>query len=224
MSATLNELIADVRSELSEGDDEFFTDADLIRFFNQGQDIIAADAPWVCIDAFQTLTVAGWASYLLPVNVIQATGAILRLPGGAAYRLEYREPNSFDARRSYVTQATGTPRYVTYRQTNLGVVVELFPVPATTGLELTVGARVRPTPLVNGTDRTTFVALCDPVLVGYGIGRCKRKDEETTQADRYMTEFGVALSNLRAHRMRSQVDKANVNLAQRTLWPSRGYR
>lgn len=222
MSATLNELIASIRSELSEGDAEFFTDADVTRFINQGQDIIAADAPWTCIDAFQTFTVAGQASYLLPPAVIQATGAMLRLPGGSSYRLEYLEPNGIDANRSFTASSTGTPRRVSYRQSALGIVVELWPVPPTTGLELTVGARVRPTPLVAETDRTSFVAICDPVLVSYALARCKRKDEETSQGDRYMTEFGVALANLRAHRMRTQVDKANINLMRRSLWAARG--
>ena len=220
---TLDEIIARVRSEMSEGDPGFFTDPDLTKAINGGQDAIATDCPWTAMGSYTTTTVIGSARYALPLAVIHPTATYLSLASGQEYRVDYTEPNIVDSRTSFSGSQRGVARWVTYRRTAQGVSLELFPGPSQSGLALRTEANIRPGTLVAAGDRTDLDPLVITVLVDYVLWKLKGKDEETQQAREYRDSYETGLRDLRARRLKSQNDQKNVNLARRSIFRWRGW-
>lgn len=220
---TLDEIIGRVRSELSEGDAEFFTDSDLTKAINGGQDAIAADCPWTVLRRYTTTTVIGSSRYALPLDVIHATATYLTLASGQQYRVDYIEADVVDSRTAFSGNQRGVARWVTYRRTDQGIELELYPGPSQTGLILTVEGNVRPTTLSATTDRTDLDPLLVTVLVDYVLWKLKGKDEETQQAREYRDSYETGLRDLRARRLKSQNDQKNVNRAKRSIFRWRGW-
>ena len=213
---TLDELIADVRAELSEEDTAFFTDENVTAFLNRGQDVIATDCPWACVATYSVASVANQPRYLMPLNVIHPTATFIRDSGGTAERTNYVEPDILDRLTSYSSTA-GAARSVSYRNTNIGMELQLYPAPSTSGLWIDVNAHVRPTPMSATTDRTCIDPLFGHVLVNYALWKCKWKDEESPQGDRYRQDFEESLRDMEARRIIKQFDQFNRTRGHRSV-------
>jgi hypothetical protein len=207
MGPTLSELIDDVRHELSETDPDFFTDTVVTNFLNEAQDAIVLDVPSAAVDTQTTATVAGSSRYQLPENFVLPRETWIKPETGDEHRLHYLEPDQMDRKwRSSTSSGRG---WVTYRSTRLGTEMEILPVPSVTGLLVTVTASIRPRALVDTTDRTDIDGRYAYLLKAYALGRCKRKDEENSQADRYMAEFNAEIARLSEIETKLQADQFN---------------
>lgn len=215
MSATLAEIKAAVRRELSEDDSDFFTDAFLVDAANRGQDAIATDCPRAALDAFATMTVRGSRRYVLPEDCVQPTEAWITPLSGDAYRLSYIEPDLSDTRRRGVmSRHRGS---ATYRSTRDGVCVEINPAPSESGATLTIVSHIRPRVLVEDTDRTDIEARFVYILIYFVLGSCKRKDEEDAQADRYRHLYETEMAKLAENETRVQADQHNTVKFRRSI-------
>lgn len=217
---TLDDILTAVRAELSEGDADFFTDDVVTGVINRGQDSIAKDCPWLCMATLFTATVKNASAYMLPERAIHALRSTMRLSSGIPYRLDYKEPDTMDEFASYTNPSSGRPQYVSYDREGNSVIARIWPAPSQSGLTLAVTAHMQPTPLSDLADISDLDPLAIPVLVDYCLYRLKGKDEEQGQMDRYKRDYEDGLRDLRARRMRTQYDKANINRARRssTYW------
>ncbi len=213
---TLDELIARVRGELSEEDDAFFTDAIVTRALSAGQDDAASKCPWACVATFSTATVDNSARYRLPIEVIAPTATYVEDSSGNPERMDYDEPDNFDG---YGTRTfrVGWSKKVTYRHSDNGIILELYPTPNVTGRAIHVSALVRPTPMADPTDRTDLHPMMVEPLINYALWRLKNKDEEVTQGKEYRMAYDDAIRDLQARRMLKQADQLNRTRGRRAV-------
>ena len=221
--STVAALYQRIRSELSENDTDFFTDEDLLDFLNEGQEAIVTACPLAASDSFQSQTVSGSGRYLLPPECVQPTATWLADSTGEFYRLDFLEPDLADHRPRWTTRGS-TRGQVTYRPVRDGIAIEIQPVPATTGLDLIVVSHINPRTLTAESDQTDIEARFTYLLVLYALSKCKRKDEETTQADRYATDFQNEMQKLQAKEMIHQADQFNRTRLYRGIQRRGGWR
>lgn len=217
MSYTLADLRTDARGLLSEEGDEFFRSALFASWTNRALDLVFADAPWIWVTTFRRLTVPGCPTYLLPPRVQIPKATYLVLSSGIPYRVNEWPPSIVDQYRQYAAKRPSQNIWMcTYRQTELGTAVELVYEPSTR-LQLIVGGYQVPKHLANDTDVADGPDWARPLIVQRLYVEAKKKDEETAQAGQGMTEYREILKDVRATRMRKQMDM--INIAR----PMRGY-
>lgn len=187
IGVTLTELMDRLTSRLSEGDTEFFTDANKIAWLNEAQDVICEKVPFTVETTWLTSTIPNVGMYLLDDECLHPTGATIRLSGGQLVRLNYTEPDIMDRMKSWAGGANVPTQY----------------------LDLVVTGHKRPRPLTDSSDRTEIPKYVATPIVDYALAKAKQKDEEMGQHDRGMAEFTTHLEHLQAARMIEQADQNN---------------
>lgn len=210
MSYTLSDLRTDARGLLSEEGDEFFRSALFTSWANRALDLVFADAPWIWVTSAFRWTVVGVPSYRVPPRMQVPKATYLILSSGIGYRVNEWPMALVDQYRQYAAKRPTENIWMCgYRQTELGTSVELVYEPSAPLLMQVVSYQV-PKHLSSDTDVADGPDWARPLIVQRILVEAKKKDEETAQAGQAMTEYKDILKDVRATRMRKQMDMINI--------------
>lgn len=134
MSATLGQLVTDVRSHLDEASSRFWTDVELRRWCNEALRDVARRAE--TLQRTSTVTaVANTQQYTLATDILRVYRVeYLPTGSGQVYPLEYRDFNSMDSVWwSSQTQTKGIPFWYTLWGFTPALKMIVYPTPSTGG-------------------------------------------------------------------------------------------
>lgn len=192
---SLTELIQRLTSRLSEADTEFFTTENKILWLNEAQDVICSHVPFTAETTWDVTIVPYQTFYLLDEECLQPSAATIYLSGGQPVRLNYTEPDTMDAMKSWMGGQRVPTQY----------------------LQLVVEGNKRPLRLAEDSDRSEIPASLATTIVDYAVGMAKFKDEEIGQHERAMASFSSHLNDLQTSRVFEQFDQHNRSRAYRGI-------
>lgn len=176
MALTLAQAIADTRSRLDEPTSTFWSDAELTRWLNEGQNDVCRRSE--CLRAEATIAVtSGTQTYTGPTDLVRAT-ALEWHPDSSnnQYPLLYRDRHSADSLWG-TGQATGegTPQIWTSWGYPPSFTITVYPTPNEDG-NLLLAYYKLPSTLVNGGDAVGVPSGWEDLVVEYATMLAQRKD------------------------------------------------
>lgn len=176
MARTLAQLRSDVRSRLDESTATFWSDAELTRWVNEGQNDIARRAE--CLRATDDIAVtAGTQTYDGPTDLVRATAMEWHpSTSSAIHPLTYRDKHSADSLWG-TTQGTmdGTPMIWTSWGAPPTLTIQVYPTPIEDG-ELKLFYYKLPTELTTDTDNVGVPTGWEDLVTEYATMHALRKD------------------------------------------------
>lgn len=217
MAVTVEDLDRRTRARLSESDVDFFTEANLIDFFNEAQDVIATHVPFTAQTHWGAMVPSRATGIRLPEDCLTVTGAVLTDVNGRVIRLDYVEPDQMDRLKTYrTTRLGGTAYRCTVRTRSYGRTLE-WDYAMTEDAMLSLAGHLRPRQMTDSDSVTEVPDHLTHVVVDYAAAMCKSKDEESREYEQAMAKFHVDLEALDINRRIEQADQFNQVRAGRSI-------
>src|SRR5580693_2879549 len=182
MALTLTNALTEVRSLIDEPNPQFWTNAELTTWINQGCENFAQrtrtlrrleSVPVVASTQNYTAPPDFYAVYRIEFQPT-ATGQVF------IYPLDFMGYNEMDqAWGVYQTFPAAWPQAFTLWGNPPNLTIRLFPVPDQAGLLNVFGYR-EPNPVVNQTDTLDILQGYEEAAYEYTVYKCKRKDNDPT--------------------------------------------
>jgi hypothetical protein len=180
VTLTLTNCLTDIRSILDEPTAQFWSNAELTTWINQGCENFAQRSRTLRTSS-QLPVVAETQNYIAPANLY----AIYRLefvPTSTGqvfiYPLDFMGYNEMDqAWGVYQTFPAAWPQAFTLWGNPPNLTIRLFPVPDQGGFLNVFGYR-EPQPVVNGTDYVDVLQGYEEAIIEYAVYKAKRKDKD----------------------------------------------
>lgn len=196
MTLTLTDALAKVRSLLDETSAAFWSDTELTRWINEGQNDVARRAE--CNRTSDTVAVtAGTQDYTAPTELVRIHRVEWQPTGQTQiYPLLYRDYYSADSVwGSMQAQTDGTPVIYTTWGYPPALNIKLFPTPTVNG-NIEVFYYSLPTALASGADEMDLPSGWEELAVEYAVAMAKRKDGDPTWQEAFRM-YRDELDNMR---------------------------
>ena len=205
MAATLTEALSNVRSLIDEPVAQFWSDAELTEWINQGCAEIQREVEWARKGPTVIDTVAGTQTYYAPQDFLR----IYRLEfvpnnnTSYTYSLEFRGYNEMDAAWGNLkTLPSAYPEQFTLwnnpndRTTGVGLTILLYPVPAVDGfLNLYYYRTI--VPVASGGDYVDVLPGWEDTVYSFAAYRALRKDADPRWND-FKQEFSMQIDQMKS--------------------------